>query len=67
MVNIQKIKAKMVEKKITQKMLAEVLGIDPSTLNRKINNIEGDNLTVKEAQEIMKELEINNPSEYFFC
>ncbi|MDY6153088.1 helix-turn-helix domain-containing protein [Clostridium sp. HCP1S3_B4] len=66
MINTQKIKAKMTEKKITQVQLAKLLGIDPSTLNRKINNKNGDNLTVKEVQKIMNILDINNPTEYFF-
>ena len=56
----------MTEKKITQVQLAKLLGIDPSTLNRKINNKNGDNLTVKEVQKIMNILDINNPTEYFF-
>lgn len=66
MINTQKIKAKMTEKKITQVQLAKLIGIDPSTLNRKINNRNGDNLTVKEVQKIMNILDINNPTEYFF-
>lgn len=66
MINTQKIKAKMTEKKITQVQLAKLLGIDPSTLNRKINNKNGDNLTVKEVQKIMNILDINNSTEYFF-
>lgn len=66
MINTQKIKAKMTEKKITQVQLAKLIGIDPSTLNRKINNKNGDNLTVKEVQKIMNILDINNPTEYFF-
>ena len=61
MINTQKIKAKMTEKKITQVQLAKLLGIDPSTLNRKINNKNGDNLTVKEVQKIINILDINNP------
>ena len=56
----------MTEKKITQVQLAKLLGIDPSTLNRKINNKNGDNLTVKEVQKIINILDINNPTEYFF-
>ena len=63
MINTQKIKAKMTEKKITQVQLAKLLGIDPSTLNRKINNKNGDNLTVKEVQKIMNILDINKPTE----
>lgn len=66
MINTQKIKAKMTEKNITQAQMAKRIGIDPSTFNRKINNKEGDNLTVKEVEKIMDILSIDNPSEYFF-
>lgn len=66
MINTQKIKAKMTESKITQEQLASKIGINPSTLNRKINNSEG-TLTVKEAKNIADILGIKNPSEYFFC
>ena len=56
----------MTEKNITQAQMAKRIGIDPSTFNRKINNKEGDNLTVKEVEKIMDILSIDNPSEYFF-
>jgi len=67
MINTQKIKAKMTECKITQEQLAKKIGINPSTLNRKINNLEGGTLTVKEAMAMVNILAIKNPSEYFFC
>ena len=34
--------------------------MNPSTLNRKINNIDGENLTVKEATKIIVALQIPN-------
>lgn len=56
----------MIECGFTQEKLARQINVNPSTLNRKINNIDGDILTVKEAKEISDILNINNPSEYFF-
>jgi len=67
MINIPKIKGRMIEKNFTQEKLSTVMGIDRSTLNRKLNNVEGENLTVKEATQISKILEITMPEEYFFC
>ena len=67
MINIPKIKGRMVEKNITQEKLSALIGIDRSTLNRKINNVEGETLTVKEATQISRILEITMPEEYFFC
>lgn len=49
MVKTKEIKAQMQRVGITQAKLAEQLGMNASTLNRKINNEEGENLTVKEA------------------
>lgn len=56
MVNTREIKAQMQRKGMTQVMLAQKLGINPSTLNRKINNKKGENLTVKEATEMAETL-----------
>lgn len=69
MVNTREIKAQMKRKGMTQTMLAQQLGINPSTLNRKINNVEGENLTVKEATEMASVLEIrkNEISDIFFA
>lgn len=59
----------MKRKEMTQTMLARKMGINPSTLNRKINNVEGENLTVKEATDMALILEIskNEISEIFFA
>lgn len=69
MVNTREIKAQMQRKGMTQAMLAQKLGINPSTLNRKINNEEGENLTVKEANEMAIALEFprNEITEIFFA
>lgn len=58
MVKTREIKAFMQRKGITQAELAAVIKINPSTLNRKINNESGERLTLKEAQKIADTLEI---------
>lgn len=58
MVRTNEIKAQMKRKGMTQEKLAEKLNINPSTLNRKINNVEGENLTVREATLIVSVLQI---------
>ena len=58
MINTREIKAQLKRVGMTQTELAKNIGVDPSTLNRKINNAEGENLTVKEATKIAESLEI---------
>lgn len=60
MVKVNEIKAQMRRQGITQAKLAGILELNPSTLNRKINNIDGENLTVKEATKIIAALQIPN-------
>lgn len=69
MIDTREIKAQMQRKGMTQAMLAQQLGINPSTLNRKINNAKGENLTVKEAEEIAVTLELprNEITNIFFA
>lgn len=55
MVNMNRLKGKMVEKEVTIELLAERLGISRSTLYRKLSN-NGDTLFVKEANEIVDTL-----------
>ena len=55
MVNINKLKGKIVEKELTIEKLAESIGLDRSTLYRKINN-NGETITIKEANLICREL-----------
>lgn len=52
MIRTEKIKRQMRSAGITQEQLANRLGIDPSTLNRKINNADGCKISVREANEI---------------
>lgn len=60
-VNVNKLKAKMVERGFNVAQVAEKIGIDRSSLYRKLNN-QGETLTVKEAKAIVKVLNIT-PSE----
>ena len=57
MVNIRKLKAKLVEKDISIIELANVLGIDKSTVYRKLNKSE-ENFTVKDVEKISKALSL---------
>jgi len=58
MVNINKLKGKIVENGLTVEALAEKLGVDRSTLYRKLN-AEGETFTIKDANMICKALELN--------
>ena len=58
MVDVKEIKAQLKRVGMTQTELARSVEMDPSTLNRKINNSEGETLTVKEAKRIAETLKI---------
>lgn len=55
MVNINKLKGKIVERGLNVEKLAERIGLDKSTLYRKINN-DGETFSIREANLICKEL-----------
>ena len=57
MVNIRKLKAKLVEKDISIIELANIIGIDKSTVYRKFNK-SGENFTVKDVEKISKALSL---------
>lgn len=57
MVNINKLKGKIVENGLTIEKLADNIGIDRSTLYRKINN-NGETFTIKEADLILNALNL---------
>ena len=59
-----KLKGRMVEKKVTQGEMAKRLNVSVSTLNAKLNKKR--EFTVNEVIVVCKVLEINNPNEYFF-
>lgn len=58
MVNTNLLKAKLKEKGLTQEDAAKKIGMNPSTFNRKINNENGEAMTVKEANDLSDILEI---------
>lgn len=57
MINSMELKAEIKRSGLTQDQLANKIGIDPSTLNRKINN-KNSTLRVDEAQKIVAVLNI---------
>lgn len=59
-----KLRAKMMEKEMTQEKLAMALKIAPQTLNAKING--RTQFTLEEVLEIVSILEIDNPVDIFF-
>lgn len=67
MVNINKLKGKIVERELTIEKLAEKIGLDRSTLYRKIGN-DGQTFTIKEANLICNELNLSvqEATEIFF-
>lgn len=69
MIDTKEIKAQLKREGMTQAELARNVNMDPSTLNRKINNAEGEKLTVKEATRIAEVLKIPRDmlTNIFFC
>ena len=59
MVNINKLKGKIVECGLNIAELAALIGIDKATLYRKIN-ADGPSITIKEADRIAKELRLSH-------
>lgn len=57
MVKTNEIKAQMKRVGLTQETLAQKMKINPSTLNRKINNASGDKITVAEANKLVEVLQ----------
>lgn len=59
MINIHKLKAKLKEKNMTQEELAKRIGIDSSTLSKRMNDPRGDNFTIEEATKMIEILSIS--------
>ena len=59
MVNINKLKGKIVENGLATEGLADLINIDRSTLYRKINQ-KGETFTIKEANLIAKALKLTS-------
>lgn len=68
MVNVLKLRGKMVEKEVNVAELAKRIGVDTSTLYRKLNAAE-ESFTIKEANLITKELDLSKEEavEIFFA
>lgn len=69
MVNINKLKGKIVESGMNIEKLANKIGIDKSTLYRKLT-VNGESITIKEATLIAKELKLTHSevnSIFFDC
>lgn len=68
MIDSLKLKAKLKECGLTQEETAGKMGMNPATLNRKLNNENGENLTVKEANSLAVILKIPRTelTSYFF-
>ena len=58
MVNVNKLKGKIVEKGLTIRGLATDIGLDPSTLYRKIGD-GGDSFTIGEVKKIVDALSLS--------
>lgn len=67
MVNVNKLKGKIVECGLNISELADLIGIDKATLYRKIGD-EGQKITIKEVDSISKELNLSKEevNEIFF-
>jgi hypothetical protein len=58
MVNVNKLRGKIVEKSMTVDKLADKIGIDRTTFYRRLNS-NGENFLIKEADAITKVLGLN--------
>lgn len=57
MVNVPMLKGKVVEKGLTLEKVAESIGIDRSTMSRKLGNA-GEDFTIKQADDIANLLDL---------
>ena len=66
MLNSEMLKARMKEKQITQKEMANVLGIAPPTVSQKLNGVRP--MDLEEAEKIADKLDISSSEfgYYFF-
>jgi len=53
-INVRRLRGRMVEREVTMEQLAKHLGIDRATLYRKFKDESGHRLSVREAQEIAR-------------
>lgn len=64
MINANLIRAKIMEKGMTQKIVAEKIGMSEKTFSVKMNN---GKFGLDEAERMIKLLEIDQPIKYFFA
>ena len=64
MINANLIRAKIVEKGLTQKQVAALIGMSEKTFSIKMNN---GKFGLDEADKIIKVLKIDKPEKYFFA
>lgn len=67
MLNIAKVRGRMAELKLTQKDVAEALGIAVSTASQKLNRVRPMDLDEAEKLATLLKLEDNQFGEYFFA
>jgi hypothetical protein len=65
-VNVRKIKARMVELGMRQQDVSEAMEMELSSFNLKLNNKKNRQFTITEAQKLVAVLKIENPNDYFF-
>ena len=58
MVNVRMLKGKVIERGYTLEKLAEKIGIDRSTMSRKLSN-SGEDFTIRQADEIVSCLDLS--------
>jgi transcriptional regulator with XRE-family HTH domain len=63
MINANKIRARIVELGLTQKQVAEMIGISEKTFSVKMNN---GKFGLDEADKMIEVLKIDKPEKYFF-
>lgn len=59
MVNINKLKGRIVEKGLSVELVAQSMGIDRSTLYRKMKDQSGDSFTISDVQSISRILSLS--------
>ena len=69
MVNVDKLKGAMTERRMNVETLAKMLGMDRATLYRKLNQADGETFTIREANQIVRilGLSLSDADKIFFA
>lgn len=67
MLNIDKVRGRMAELRLTQKDVAQALGIAPATASQKLNRVRPMDLDEAEKLAVLLRLENEDFGEYFFA